>query len=158
MISLILLIGNSFSAFLFYLAFSDSRSLWENVIYCALEGVIFMGVFLRRLCKSNIFGAWAIFGTDASHVFPQSVLSVTPLTGSVMMLWCPKAALDVQWGVLLALCLSQPFWVPPWQSCTAGLNFLPGPISQRIRAYVPFIPAASSSAYFGQGSIVRRQP
>lgn len=29
-----------------------------------------------------------------------------------MMLWCPKAALDVQWGILFALCLSQPFWEP----------------------------------------------
>ena len=85
-----------------------------------------MGVFLHRLCKSNIFGARAVFGMDASHVFPQSVLSVIPLTGSVMI-WYPKAALDVQWGVLFALCLSQPFWGPSRQSCTAGPNFPPGP-------------------------------
>ena len=82
----------------------------------ALKGCFDVGVSLRRLCESNIFGARAVFGIDASHVFPQSVLSVIPLIGGVMVLWCPEPALDVQWGLLFALCLSQPCWGPSWQS------------------------------------------
>ena len=49
-----------------------------------LKGYFYMGMSLCRVCESNIFGARAGFCMDASHDFPQSVLAVIPLIGSVI--------------------------------------------------------------------------
>ena len=43
-----------------------------------------MGASLCRLCEFNIFGVRVVFGMNASHIFPQSVLAVIPLIGSVI--------------------------------------------------------------------------
>ena len=60
-----------------------STNLEETITYCSLEGVFLCGASLCRLCESNIFGARAIFGMDASLVFLQGVLAVVPLIGGV---------------------------------------------------------------------------
>lgn len=71
-----------------------------------------MGVFCVD-CVSPIF---LVPGLFLEWMPATSFLRVCcyPLTGSVMMLWCPKVALDVQWGILFALCLSlgSPFGGP----------------------------------------------
>ena len=54
-------------------------NLEKMVIYC----VFYMAVSLSRLHESNIFGARAAFSMDARHIFPQCVLAVIPLIGSV---------------------------------------------------------------------------
>ena len=41
-----------------------------------------MGV---SLCRFNIFGVRTVFSMDACHLFPQCVLVVIPLTGSVQI-------------------------------------------------------------------------
>lgn len=50
-----------------------------------LKGCFYMGAFLYRLCESNMFGVRIVFGTDASHIFPQSVLSIIPLIVGVVV-------------------------------------------------------------------------
>ena len=67
-----------------------------------------MGAFLCSLHESNIFGARAVFGMDACHIFPQGVLTIIPLIGGVLVLWLPEPALDVGQGLHFALWLSQP--------------------------------------------------
>ena len=42
-----------------------------------------MGASLCRLYASDIFVARAVFDLDASHVFPQRMLALSPLIGSV---------------------------------------------------------------------------
>ena len=80
-----LLTGNSSYAFSFYLTVSPKFIETEKVIYCGLEGVFYVGASLCRLCDSNIFGENAIiYGMDASHVFPQSVLATIPLIEDVI--------------------------------------------------------------------------
>ena len=72
-ISLVLLIGSHSSAFSLYLNFSVSMNLGE-LSPVVLKGCFYMRAFLYRLCESNIFGVRTVFGIDASHIFPQSVL------------------------------------------------------------------------------------
>lgn len=43
-----------------------------------------MGASLCGLCESSIFVTRTGFGMDASHIFPQSVLAITPLIGGVI--------------------------------------------------------------------------
>ena len=47
-------------------------SLGETVISCDLEERFYEGASLCRLCVSSVFGERAVFGMDASHIFPQS--------------------------------------------------------------------------------------
>ena len=48
-----------------------------------MKGCFYVGESLCRLCESIIFGARAVFGMDACHNFPQSVLAIIALTGGV---------------------------------------------------------------------------
>lgn len=44
----------------------------------------FVGASLCRLCLSSVFGAWAGFDGDASHVFSQGVLAPITFIGGVV--------------------------------------------------------------------------
>ena len=81
-----------------------------------------MGVFLRRLRKSNIFGARAIFGMDASHIFPQSVLAVIPLIGMWLLVLCPEPVLDMKQGFLFALWLSLSLYLFEYSVCSPAVR------------------------------------
>ena len=49
-----------------------------------MKGCFYVETPLCSLCESNIFGAKAVFGMDACHVFPQGVLALLPLIGGVI--------------------------------------------------------------------------
>ena len=51
-----------------------------------LKGYLYVGTFLCILCGFNIFDARAVFRMDACHLFPQHVLVVLLLIGSVQVL------------------------------------------------------------------------
>ena len=54
-------------------------SLRETIIYSGLGGLFFyVRTSLSSLQGFNIFGVRAIFCMDASHLFPQHVLTVSP--------------------------------------------------------------------------------
>lgn len=57
-------------------------NLEEAVIYCDMKRCFSVAASLGRLCESSIFGAKAVFGMDASHIFPQRALAI-PLIGAV---------------------------------------------------------------------------
>ena len=50
-----------------------------------LEDYLYVRVPLCSLCGFNIFGARAVFSMDACRLFPQGVLIIIPLIGSVQM-------------------------------------------------------------------------
>ena len=43
-----------------------------------------LNIFSYAYLPSDIFGVRAVFGADASHVFPQSVLAIIPLIMGVI--------------------------------------------------------------------------
>ena len=49
-----------------------------------MEGYLYIGVFLCRLCEFNIFGARALFSMDAYRLFPQRVLVIFLIAGVQM--------------------------------------------------------------------------
>ena len=53
--------------------------------------------------ESSIIGARAVLGTDAYHIFPQSVLAVILLIGICLVVLCPEPVLDV-WAELPLPC------------------------------------------------------
>ena len=89
-----------------------------------LKGNFYVGASLCRLCVSNIFGARAGFGMDASHIFPLSVLAVIPLIGAVVGVSVSRACAGYE--VVLSLCswLSLPCWgqgpFPRWNRSLEG--------------------------------------
>ena len=48
-----------------------------------LEYYFYVGVSLCRLCGFNIFGMKAVFSVDVCHLFPQYILAVNALIGSL---------------------------------------------------------------------------
>ena len=60
-----------------------------------------MGLTLQRWYVSSIFGARAGFGMDASHIFPQGVLVVTPLIGGVLGVVISRACAGCEAGLHL---------------------------------------------------------
>ena len=71
-------IESSSSAFSFCLTFSASVNLSETATYCGLECVSYVGASLYRPCVPSAFGGRAGFDVDASHIFPQGVLELSP--------------------------------------------------------------------------------
>ena len=69
-----------------------------------------MGASLCRLCESSIFGVRAGFGVDASHVFPQSVLPLSPLIRSMIGVVVSRACTGFWAGILFAPWLTLPCW------------------------------------------------
>ena len=51
-----------------------------------MKGYLYVGLSLSSLCGFPIFGTRAVFSVDACRVFPQHVLVVITLIGSVQML------------------------------------------------------------------------
>lgn len=49
-----------------------------------LKGCFDVRLSLCSLYESSVFGERALFGMNASHVFPQSVLAIIPLVDSVI--------------------------------------------------------------------------
>lgn len=76
---------------LHFIYISLTLNLGETVIYCGLEELFLHGNIPISLHYSDIFGARAVFGADASHIFPQCVLAVIPVTGDVITVMVTRA-------------------------------------------------------------------
>ena len=59
-------------------------------------------------CTANVFGARSGFGMNASHCFPQGVLAVIPLIGSVVCVVVSKACAGCEVGLPLLCCYHCP--------------------------------------------------
>ena len=66
-----------------------------------LKWCFYVGGYLGRLRVSDIFGVRAVFGADASHVFPQSVLAVIPLIGYVVDIVVSRGCTGCEVGIPL---------------------------------------------------------
>ena len=86
--------------FLFYSRFSVSMNLRKTVICCGFETLFLCGRV--SLWMSNVFGMRAGFGMYASHAFPQDMLAVNFLIGSVDIVVVSRAC--VRCEVRLPLC------------------------------------------------------
>ena len=65
-------------------------SLGETIIYCGLEGYLYMQAAPCSLCGFNIFGMRAVFSMGACCLFPQHVLAIIPLIRVCGCSgWCP---------------------------------------------------------------------
>ena len=56
-----------------------------------LNGCFYVGASLCRLCLSNVFGAWAYFARDTSHICSQSFLAPITLIGGLVSVGGAKA-------------------------------------------------------------------
>ena len=61
-------------------------NLEAAVIYCDLKRCFSVAASLGRLCESSIFGARAVFGMDACHVFSLGCAGLCRLGGGYD--WC----------------------------------------------------------------------
>ena len=105
-----------------------------------LKGCFHVAAYLCRLYESNIFGARAVLGMDASHIFPQSVLVVIPLIW--ICHWCvvTRACTGCWAGPLL--CSMAVIALSEAQSASQLLEWkLWG--SDLIRLYCPWVCALS---------------
>lgn len=71
--------------FSFYLYFSDCVFRRKRPSTVISQVCFYGATTLYRWSEFNIFDARVVFGIDARHIFPQGVLALGPIIGSV---WC----------------------------------------------------------------------
>ena len=82
-----------------------------------LKGCFYVEAYLFRVYKSSIFGVRAVFGMNANHIFPQSMLVIIILIGNVICVVMSRACTGTWVGISLCSC-----------GCTTLLVLGPAPL------------------------------
>lgn len=81
-----------------------------------LKGCLYMGTSLYILYVPSAFSGRAGFDMDANHIFPQGVLTATPLVESGLEMEGLKAGVECEKKLQVPLSVGFPL-APHWNPC-----------------------------------------